>query len=395
MREIKRLITAFSLSSGGDMLFAFFWNAALVSHNPSMSFSAMGLASLMGVLLASGLSPLIRRKLQAHTIITFGNVARALGTAIFLCSMQLLSNNHLIFAAAAVFFVDMFVGVTSSGVLDIVMSNSLTKNDFISIQGFKQWTNKLFLLVALVLGPVLIKNGSTWILIVDILTFIPLIIVAQKFKGISVGGNSDYIHINKSSILTNLKLGLPFFVIVFFGGLISKTTPLLWNISRVEGTSFLAVLFGAFLSGNILSGFVFDNVKVQSIITNYDNSGLVKIFGFLAGVSFLLMTVSTSSDFYFTAAVISSGFFCGSMSISFFRLLRSSFDGNSLNKVFILNGAIGYYLVPIADLAASVVLKHSKVATLYYISGSTFVVFSILFFNSKLLKWWSSNENLT
>jgi hypothetical protein len=387
MLKSRLLIFGIALSAAGDMLFAFFWNTQLIPKYPSLALATMGGASIFGLAVASILGKYLRKRFKPYGIILVGSIFRLISTFVFLQFFDLFAEATLINFAGIVFFVDLLVGVVSSGLADILISAALSRDEFISIQGFRQWVHKSALLVALIISPFLLKLGVRWLLLIDVLSFVPIVFIILKFKSFELKQSNE----GQGNLFWQaaLRLGLPILVVTWLGGLVSKTSPLLWS-NQISNAFLISAAFGFYLFGSILSGYFFGKTLIQSIIKTYDHNLIfLRVTGVTVGITFFLLPFVRFNIGLFLSLILLSGLLCGALSLSLMSLVRQTFEGPKLNNIFLLSGLIGYWMMPVSDLSSSLILAKFPVEYIYFLTGTGFILFSLIFFRKIILNWWN------
>lgn len=394
LSKAESLIIANAISLAGDVLFAFLWNARLILSAPSAGLVALGLSSVIGAAVGLGLGFKIAKLNNQAPILGVCAAVRAVVIAVV--GLAALLNVSWVLPLSIIAQIgDVCVAVLTAGATLTLVSGKVSKDRFVRVLGFNQWLNRAAVSTAWLIGGVILSVwGAAVLLLIDFISFLPIIFLlfywARYSRGlplVKIGSRPSSETRQKLPMFASLHALIAIFgLIMLLGGLISRTTPLLWQslfglhtLFDVPDDIMLGLLFAVFSVGSILGAFVIANGLVASVIERHVDrwellACVIGIMGVLVGT----LVVAGLHPVVFVSDLAVLGFVNGMFYPMYVGKLRNVFEGSQLKQAFYYVDLLARFGDPLGSGAAGLFLLFMGVRGLYLICCLGLVVVAVL-----------------
>lgn len=391
MGSAEVLVYANTVSIGGDVLFAFLWNAQLVLRAPALGLTLLGVSSFAGAALGLLLIPRVARIPNQARFLAFGTAIRTLAVASVIPAAQLGEAWTLSLAVLAQ-LIDVVVGVLTAGAVPTLIAERVKKDRFVQVMALSQSISRVAVLSAWLAGGALLSYlGVIGLLLFDVASFLPITFLLFYWARSSVGIKLVEDERNpKGEHLTSSPLNLRIFVLAFgliviLGSLVSRTTPLLWQtmfgqekVISLPLDITLGLLFAVFTAGFFLGAIIATTPWGSQWITQR-----VKGWGFAIlvsagmGIALASLPLLGNRPLVLLVGLVFAGIVSGLLYPVFIGKARQSFEALELRQVFYYMGLVGRFGEPLGSGVAGIFLIFLNIKGLYFVSGIGIVIVAI------------------
>src|SRR6266568_4188657 len=314
------LILAGALSSLGDVMFAFFWNASLLLSNPTLGLTLLGIVGTAGLVIGTAASPRASQIDRQALFLAVGSMVRVmaiLGVAV----TSFVAPQFLIASAIAVQFLDILVTIITAGTITMLISQVVSKDSFTRYIGLNRTAARTAVISGWVVGGILLQfAGMVGLLLGNVLCFVPIALVFFKWrhrndlKLIRVKDTLDKT-IDNHPPARIIRLIAPFSGVIIVGSFVSRTPPLLWEAlfpnDNPSVSLLFGLLFGLFTVAFLAAGLLVAIPRAAKIIDENQHGFLLVAASTIAlGISILALPL-VKSPLFFLADTAITGFVGG------------------------------------------------------------------------------------
>jgi MFS family permease len=388
MARIFKIIFILSgISMMGDIFLAYIWNATIIPTHPSIGMLSFGILSSIGLFLGALINPIFGRMKTPLKVLTIGFIIRIFGVSGFLIFSAFIPRGIIVGASVSL-LTDFIVNVFTAGIIFSIVSNHTEQEEYVSLVAFGQVFNQMGIILAWVVSGFLFSSiGTIGLIVVDIITFIPLLIslfaiqrVINEKTTANENGNNAFptttFEFSSTIVLTLM------FVVFIVGSFVSRTTSLLYSKIFDNASSFFnvqGILFAIYVSGYMLSNIFISNKRIVPYISKlYKLKVSILVLPLLMGGSLSVLPLLQSQVIFFYIGLFIAGFFTGFIPSFFASKIKRSFPTEQQARGFHLYGIISKYSESIGTALGGALLSIISVAGLYFMVGIIITFFSVI-----------------
>lgn len=381
--QIKGLSIVNAVSTAGDVLLAFFWNAILIVNRPSLGLIVLGVSTAVGIVVGISFSRVVVRT-RPTVLYAIASAFRMVCIGALAVYLGFVGNvGSVLVAAGAVQVIDTIANGLTAGTINNLIAELGTEGEFPQLVAFNQTVSRGGVLLAwLASGVAAATWGSSTLLYVDAVSFVPLIIWLARLSRQDVTKASSATDSSRASGVRQWDLVVPVGVLILFSALISRTTPVLWqSLFGRSSPMIYGLLFAVFTGGYMLASIAATLRPVSSLVARVAADARM-VYGAFAVSALLSATLIVwrggIGSVLFACNLGLLGLLSGFGMLPLLTRVRRLVNPENQRRVFYVLGMVSRLGEPVGSALAGVVMGVTSASGLYLVSAAGGVLGSLL-----------------